>query len=141
MPLFATQTPANEAKSESANSYELPTDNSLLALGLSDFVPFSADAEIVPTANSQQIEQPVGTRREWRIKPTTGELRGVSIREKNKGRKSVGWIDSRSAGWIAILASYEGWRRAARYAVGTFEQLPTEHDKQPTGKNHGNVPD
>jgi hypothetical protein len=109
-------------------------ENMLLAMGASDFVPFE------PTANKleKDSQQAVGTRREWRIKPTTGDLRGVSIREKNKARKSVGWIDSRSAGWDAILASYEGWRRTARYAVGTLEQRPPVHDRQPTGENRGN---
>jgi hypothetical protein len=106
----------------------------LAGLGVNDFKPFQ---ELPTTAN-----KPVGTkkttRREWRIKPTTGELRGVSIRETNKERKSVGWIDSRSPGWKDILASYERWQRTARYAVGTFEQRSAIHDKQPTGGDRGN---
>jgi len=106
----------------------------LAGLGVTDFEPFQKQ----PTAN-KNIKST--TRREWRIKPTTGELRGVSIRETNKERKSVGWIDSRSPGWGDILASYERWQRAARYAVGTFEQRSTIHDKQPTGGDRGNVHD
>ena len=113
------------------------TANSLLALGIEGFTPFGEGAN--KEENSQQItNQPVGTRREWRIKKKTGELRGVSIRERNKERKPVGWIDSRSPGWTGILASYERWQRTARYAVGTLEQRPPLSGKQPTSKNHGN---
>ena len=59
-----------------------------------------------------------------------GELRGVSIRERNKDRKSVGWIDRRSPGWGEILTEYETWRRKPRYAVGIA--------KQPVGNHVGN---
>jgi len=108
--------------------------NVLAALGITNFEPFSANVE---TANSP--EKLVGTRREWRIKQQTGELRGISVREKNKTRKAVGWLDKRSPGWGDILASYEAWRRTARYAVGTLEQPAREYDKQPTGESVGNV--
>ena len=103
-----------------------PTANLLAQFGITDFTPFEGQ----PTANSV-----VGTRREWRIKKETGELRGVSIRERNKERKPKGWIDSKSPAWGEILASYERWRRTARYVVGTLEQRPNVHDKQPTGEN------
>lgn len=108
-------------------------------MGITDFVPF--DSQQPQENECQQPKQPVGTRREWRIKKQTGELRGVSIRERNKDRKPVGWLDKDSPGWDGILASYERWQRAARYAVGTLEQRPTIHDKQPTSQNHGNVSD
>jgi hypothetical protein len=103
----------------------------LAVVGITDFIPFE-------TAN-----KPVGTktRREWRIKQETGELRGVSIRERNKDRKPVGWIDRKSPGWESILASYEGWRRTARYAVGTIEQPTRIDDKLPTGKDTRYMPD
>jgi hypothetical protein len=99
----------------------------LAVVGITDFIPFE-------TAN-----KPVGTktRREWRIKQETGELRGVSIRERNKDRKPVGWIDRKSPGWESILASYEGWRRTARYAVGTIQQRANVPSGQPTGENLG----
>jgi len=96
-----------------------------LALGITEFVPFTGQ----PTANNY----PVGTRREWRIKQETGEVRGVSIREKNKGRKSVGWLDKISPGWSNIQREYEAWRRKPRYVVGTFEQSAPIHDSQQTG--------
>ena len=86
------------------------------------------------------VGKTVGTRREWRIKQETGELRGVCIREKNKDRKAKGWIDRRSPGWGDILASYETWRRTPRYAVGTFEQPTGNNAEQPTGADIGNVP-
>lgn len=102
----------------------------LLALGIVGFTPFEA----VPTSKFGAV----GTRREWRIKKSTGELRGVSIRERNKGRKPVGWIDSEDRGWAEILASYERWRRTARYVVGTLEQRPTVDDRQPTSQDTRN---
>jgi hypothetical protein len=107
----------------------------LAEIGVIGFEAFSAGGE-----SANRTEKSVGTRREWRIKQETGELRGVSIRERNKQRKSVGWIDRESAGWNEIVASYEGWRRTARYAVGTFEQRPIVTGGQPTGENSGKSP-
>jgi hypothetical protein len=108
----------------------------LLAIGITDFVPFGE----LPTGE-ENSQQPVGTRREWRINAKTGDLRGVSIRERNKDRHPVGWLDKESKGWPAILTEYEAWRRKPRYAVGTLEQPAGNHAKQPTGANHGNVPE
>ena len=105
----------------------------LLALGINDFIPF----EPVPT----EAGKTVGTRREWRIKKETGDLRGISIREANKGRKSVGWLDKQSQGWGAILKEYEAWRRKPRYAVGTLEQPAEKYDRQPTGADTRLMPE
>jgi len=72
----------------------------------------------VGTANNNE-PVPTGLRREWRIKQSTGELRGVVYRERNKQRKTVGWINHDSPGFETILAEFERWQRTGRYVVGT----------------------
>jgi hypothetical protein len=104
-------------------------------------IPEIMNFERFEAVGSQSAQnKSVGTRREWRIKQETGEVRGVSIRERNKERKSVGWLDRSSQGWKEIESSYETWRRTARYAVGTFEQSVGIDGKQPTGQSIRNLP-
>jgi len=103
----------------------VPTsDESLLAtslspVGIQDFHLVNP----VGTAN-QPLKVPTGTRREWRINQKTGELRGVVYRERNKKRKTVGWINKDSPGFEAILAEYERWQRTGLYIVGTSVVTP-----------------
>jgi hypothetical protein len=119
-------------KNKPKNAPEMPTTPDLLAgLGIADFTPFRPSVGI---ANSPV--QSVGTRREWRIKQSTGELRGICVRQKNKARKSVGWFDKRSPGWGGIVEQYEAWRRKPRYPVGTFEQSIRDDAGQPTSEGN-----
>lgn len=101
----------------------MPTDSEQLAsglqsVGIQDFKLIPPVGNLVGTAN-QPSELPTGARREWRIKKETGELRGVVYRERNKERKTIGWINHDSPGFPAILEEYERWRRVGKYVVGT----------------------
>ena len=54
-------------------------------------------------------------RREWRIVGTTGELRGVCWRERNKERKAVRYVGKRQKREFDIYnRAYEGWRKEMR---------------------------
>jgi hypothetical protein len=84
----------------------------------------------VGITNNYGAKVPTGARREWRIKKSTGELRGVVYRERNKQRKTIGWINHDSSGFAAILAEYERWQRAGRYVVGTSVVANRNLDQQ-----------
>jgi len=77
--------------------------------------------DLIQATPSLPTTTSAATRREWRINQATNQLRGVSIRERNSGRKQVGWISKKTGGWSEILAEFDRWKRNAQHDVGGFE--------------------
>jgi len=97
----------------------VPTDHDdLLAAGLQSVgIQDFHFIKPVGTANTPS-KMPTGARREWRINQDTGELRGVVFRERNKKRKTIGWINHDSPGFELIQEEFEAWQRTGKYPVG-----------------------
>jgi hypothetical protein len=70
------------------------------------------DVEEVKSAGSDTTLD----RREWRIIASTGELRGICWRKRNKDRKATRYVGKRNnpQEFRIYQTAYEGWRRANR---------------------------
>jgi hypothetical protein len=97
----------------------LPTDESGLPTleGLEKYAPGSVGNQDEKSVGS--VGTGVGLRREWRINASTGELRGVLWRDKNKDRKGRFYVGKRyhHEELKKYQTIYEAWRGANRTLV------------------------